>query len=124
MLLSQLFLSFHSQAKTVIIATLYPSQLAVEETMSTLDYAHRAKNIKNQPTGKNVQKRVQLHQYFKSHGNQKINSFGFATRVQFLSSKTNGLFSSVPFLTFCFLPHSSESTDDEESRVERILCGN
>ena len=45
---------FYFQAKTVIIATLSPSQLAVEETMSTLDYAHRAKNIKNQPTGENV----------------------------------------------------------------------
>jgi hypothetical protein len=43
--------SLGGKAKTCIIATLSPSQLAVEETMSTLDYAHRAKNIKNQPTG-------------------------------------------------------------------------
>lgn len=53
------FFYFHFKAKTVIIATLSPSQLAVEETMSTLDYAHRAKNIKNQPTGENVHECVQ-----------------------------------------------------------------
>jgi kinesin family protein 11 len=42
--------SLGGKAKTCIIATLSPAQLAMEETMSTLDYAHRAKNIKNQPT--------------------------------------------------------------------------
>ena len=39
------------QAKTVIIATLSSSLANIEETISTLDYAYRAKNIKNQPTG-------------------------------------------------------------------------
>ena len=42
--------SLGGKAKTCIIATLSPSQSAVEETMSTLDYAYRAKSIKNQPT--------------------------------------------------------------------------
>ena len=37
------------KAKTLIIATLSSAQAAVEETLSTLDYASRAKNIKNQP---------------------------------------------------------------------------
>ena len=41
--------SLGGKAKTCIIATLSPSQLAVEETLSTLDYAHRAKSIKNVP---------------------------------------------------------------------------
>ena len=39
------------QAKTVIIATLSSSVNNIEETISTLDYAYRAKSIKNQPTG-------------------------------------------------------------------------
>ncbi|KAI4373494.1 hypothetical protein MLD38_011615 [Melastoma candidum] len=35
--------------KTCIIATISPSIHCLEETLSTLDYAHRAKNIKNKP---------------------------------------------------------------------------
>ncbi len=41
--------SLGGRAKTCIIATLSPSNLCVEESLSTLDYAHRAKNIKNRP---------------------------------------------------------------------------
>jgi kinesin family protein 11 len=41
--------SLGGKAKTCIIATLSPASVAVEETISTVDYAHRAKSIKNQP---------------------------------------------------------------------------
>jgi kinesin family protein 11 len=41
--------SLGGRAKTVIIATVSPHASSYEETMSTLDYAHRAKNIKNRP---------------------------------------------------------------------------
>jgi len=41
--------SLGGKAKTCIIATLSPCQSAIEETLSTLDYASRAKNIKNKP---------------------------------------------------------------------------
>jgi hypothetical protein len=37
------------KTKTCIIATIAPSVLCLEETLSTLDYAHRAKHIKNKP---------------------------------------------------------------------------
>lgn len=37
------------RTKTSIIATISPAQCNSEETMSTLDYAHRAKNITNRP---------------------------------------------------------------------------
>jgi kinesin family protein 11 len=37
------------KTKTCIIATISPSVYCLEETLSTLDYAHRAKNIKNKP---------------------------------------------------------------------------
>jgi kinesin family member 11 len=49
--------SLGGKAKTCIIATLSPSQLAVEETLSTLDYAHRAKSIKNVPQVKKNKKK-------------------------------------------------------------------
>jgi len=37
------------KTKTCIIATIAPSVPCLEESLSTLDYAHRAKNIKNKP---------------------------------------------------------------------------
>ncbi|XP_019177658.1 PREDICTED: kinesin-like protein KIN-5D isoform X2 [Ipomoea nil] len=41
--------SLGGKTKTCIIATIAPSVTCLEETLSTLDYAHRAKNIKNKP---------------------------------------------------------------------------
>lgn len=41
--------SLGGKTKTCIIATVSPSVLCVDETLSTLDYAHRAKSIKNRP---------------------------------------------------------------------------
>lgn len=41
--------SLGGKTKTCIIATISPSSGNFEETMSTLDYAQRAKNIKNKP---------------------------------------------------------------------------
>lgn len=41
--------SLGGKTKTCIIATIAPTVQCQEETMSTLDYAHRAKNIKNKP---------------------------------------------------------------------------
>eukprot|EP00873_Tetraselmis_striata_P027928 jgi/Tetstr1/448192/TSEL_035483.t1 len=41
--------SLGGKTKTCIIATIAPSLSCQEETLSTLDYAHRAKNIRNKP---------------------------------------------------------------------------
>jgi len=41
--------SLGGRTKTSIIATVSPAQCNLEETLSTLDYAHRAKNITNRP---------------------------------------------------------------------------
>ncbi|KAK7345653.1 hypothetical protein VNO77_16261 [Canavalia gladiata] len=41
--------SLGGKTKTCIIATISPSSYCLEETLSTLDYASRAKNIKNRP---------------------------------------------------------------------------
>ena len=42
--------SLGGKSKTLIIATVSPSQLCIDETLSTLEYAHKAKNIKNKPS--------------------------------------------------------------------------
>ena len=39
--------SLGGRTKTCIIATIAPTVQCQEETLSTLDYAHRAKNIRN-----------------------------------------------------------------------------
>ncbi|XP_050227654.1 kinesin-like protein KIN-5C [Mercurialis annua] len=41
--------SLGGRTKTCIIATVSPAVHCIEETLSTLDYAYRAKNIKNKP---------------------------------------------------------------------------
>lgn len=41
--------SLGGNTKTVLIATISPARVHLEETMSTLDYASKAKNIKNKP---------------------------------------------------------------------------
>ncbi|CAH8555983.1 unnamed protein product [Schistosoma intercalatum] len=41
--------SLGGRTKTSIIATISPAMTSLEETLSTLDYAHRAKNIENRP---------------------------------------------------------------------------
>ena len=41
--------SLGSKTKTCIIATIAPTTHCQDETLSTLDYAHRAKNIRNRP---------------------------------------------------------------------------
>merc|ERR1719201_2522581 len=47
--------------KTCIVATVSPSSLNIEETLSTLDYAHRAKNIQNTPqVNQKVTKKVMI----------------------------------------------------------------
>ena len=41
--------SLGGRTKTSIIATVGPAMCNIEETLSTLDYAHRAKHITNRP---------------------------------------------------------------------------
>jgi kinesin family protein 11 len=41
--------SLGGKTKTCIIATVPPSIQSLDETLSTLDYAHHAKNIRNKP---------------------------------------------------------------------------
>lgn len=41
--------SLGGRTKTCVIATIAPTVQCQEETLSTLDYAHRAKNIRNRP---------------------------------------------------------------------------
>lgn len=56
--------SLGGRNKTCIIATVTPGSSSVEETASTLDYAYRAKSIKNRPTvNQMIAKHVLLKEY-------------------------------------------------------------
>ncbi|KNC98496.1 uncharacterized protein SPPG_06193 [Spizellomyces punctatus DAOM BR117] len=56
--------SLGGRTKTCIIAAVSPAKCNIEETMSTLDYAHRAKNIRNKPeVNQRMTKRALLRDY-------------------------------------------------------------
>lgn len=56
--------SLGGRAKTAIIATISPSATNIDQTMSTLDYAHRAKSIRNRPEqNQRIGKEVLLREY-------------------------------------------------------------
>jgi len=56
--------SLGGRTKTSIIATISPAGINLEETLSTLDYAHRAKNITNKPeVNQKLSKKAVLKEY-------------------------------------------------------------
>ena len=56
--------SLGGRTKTCIIATLSPSLASAEESLSTLDYANRAKDIKNRPQqNQKMTKRALIKEY-------------------------------------------------------------
>lgn len=59
--------SLGGKAKTTIIATLAPCADNIDETASTLEYAHRAKNIKNRPE---ANQRMTKHALLKDFGQE------------------------------------------------------
>ncbi|KAL8298213.1 hypothetical protein RB597_006888 [Gaeumannomyces tritici] len=56
--------SLGGQTKTCIIATISPAKSNLEETISTLDYAFRAKNIRNKPQIKTIMSKHTLLREF------------------------------------------------------------
>ncbi|KAK6185058.1 hypothetical protein SNE40_007379 [Patella caerulea] len=56
--------SLGGRTKTSIIATISPASCNIDETLSTLDYAHRAKNIMNRPeVNQKLTKKALLREY-------------------------------------------------------------
>ena len=56
--------SLGGHTRTSIIATVSPASLNLEETLSTLEYAHRAKNILNKPDiNQKLTKKVLIKEY-------------------------------------------------------------
>ncbi|NXT29201.1 KIF11 protein, partial [Syrrhaptes paradoxus] len=56
--------SLGGRTKTLIIATVSPASINLEETLSTLEYAHRAKNIMNKPeVNQKLTKKALIREY-------------------------------------------------------------
>ncbi|KAI9846935.1 MAG: kinesin motor protein cin8 [Thelocarpon superellum] len=71
--------SLGGRTKTCIIATVSPAKSNLEETISTLDYAFRAKNIRNKPqVNQLISKKTVLREYTEEI--QKLKSELIATR--------------------------------------------
>ena len=72
--------SLGGRTKTSIIATISPASINLEETLSTLDYAHRAKNIQNKP---------ELNQKISKKEKLKVSKFIELLNVYMISFSTS-----------------------------------
>ena len=99
--------SLGGRTKTSIIATISPAHCNLEETLSTLDYAHRAKNITNRP---------EVNQKLSKKALIKVRNFYFNI-YQSLKIDLWCLSKFVIFTTTCMLQEYTEEID----RLKRDL---
>ena len=86
--------SLGGRTKTCIIATLSPAKSNLEETISTLDYAFRAKNIRNKPqTNQMIEKKTLLREFTAEI--EKLKSELIATRQRNGVYLTNDLYEQI-----------------------------
>jgi kinesin family protein 11 len=107
--------SLGGRTKTCIIATISPAKSNLEETISTLDYAFRAKNIKNKPQlNALMNKKTLLREY--SVEIEKLKSELIATRQR------NGVYLSNE--NYEELTSQNESrrilTEDQAAKIETL----
>ncbi|XP_058834253.1 kinesin-like protein Klp61F [Topomyia yanbarensis] len=96
--------SLGGRTKTSIIATISPGHRDFEETMSTLEYAHRAKNIQNKPeANQKLSKKVVIKEYTEEI--DRLKQELMATRDK------NGIY--LPEDTYNEMVYKSESTTKE-----------
>jgi kinesin family protein 11 len=109
--------SLGGRTKTCIIATLSPARLNLEETISTLDYAFRAKNIRNKPQiNKLISKKTLLKEFTVEI--ERLKSELIATRQR------NGVY--LTHEAYEELTNGSESNrilvKEQREKIETIQC--
>ncbi|XP_055530678.1 kinesin-like protein Klp61F [Wyeomyia smithii] len=96
--------SLGGRTKTSIIATISPGHKDFEETMSTLEYAHRAKNIQNKPeANQKLSKKTVIKEYTEEIDRLK--------RELMATRDKNGIY--LPEETYNEMLYKSESTTKE-----------
>ncbi|WEW59629.1 Kinesin- motor protein [Emydomyces testavorans] len=107
--------SLGGRTKTCIIATISPSRSNLEETISTLDYAFRAKNIRNKPQINSTMSKKTLLREFTTEI-EKLKSELIATRLR------NGVYLSAS--SYEEMTVESESrrilTEEQRAKIESM----
>ncbi|PYH91239.1 kinesin-domain-containing protein [Aspergillus ellipticus CBS 707.79] len=103
--------SLGGRTKTCIIATVTPSRSNLEETISTLDYAFRAKNIRNKPQINSTMPKKTLLREFTSEI-EKLKGELIATRHR------NGVYMSVDSYEEMTMESESRRIVNEEQRAK------
>ncbi|KAL5332841.1 P-loop containing nucleoside triphosphate hydrolase protein [Aspergillus crustosus] len=103
--------SLGGRTKTCIIATVSPARTNMEETISTLDYAFRAKNIRNKPQiNSTMPKKTLLREYTAEI--EKLKGELIATRHR------NGVYMSVESYEEMTMENDSRRIINEEQRAK------
>lgn len=106
--------SLGGRTKTSIIATISCGHKDLEETLSTLDYAHRAKNIQNKPEiNQRLTKKVILKEYTEEIDRLK--------RDLVAAREKNGIYLATD--TYDELQHKLESQQTELNEISQNLKG-
>ncbi|GCB21113.1 kinesin-like protein bimC [Aspergillus awamori] len=103
--------SLGGRTKTCIIATVSPSRSNLEETISTLDYAFRAKNIRNKPQINSTMPKKTLIREFTAEI-EKLKGELIATRHR------NGVYMSVDSWEEMHMESESRRIVNEEQRAK------
>ncbi|RAH70175.1 putative kinesin family protein (BimC) [Aspergillus aculeatinus CBS 121060] len=103
--------SLGGRTKTCIIATISPSRSNLEETISTLDYAFRAKNIRNKPQINSTMPKKTLLREFTTEI-EKLKGELIATRHR------NGVYMSVDAYEEMTMESESRRIVNEEQRAK------
>ncbi|KAF0426328.1 kinesin-domain-containing protein [Gigaspora margarita] len=103
--------SLGGHTKTCIIATISPAKLSYEETISTLDYAQRAKNILNKPVAnQRVTKKALIKEYIGEI--ERLRADLLAAREK------NGIYLSQD--TYQSLVDENQSRKDENEELKKL----
>ncbi|KAI0409998.1 P-loop containing nucleoside triphosphate hydrolase protein [Xylaria palmicola] len=107
--------SLGGRTKTCIIATISPAKSNLEETISTLDYAFRAKNIRNKPQVNQLIRKGALLRDF-THEIEKLKSELIATRQR------NGVYlSNESFEEMATVSESRRiQTEEQAAKIETL----
>lgn len=104
--------SLGGRTKTSIIATISCGHKDLEETLSTLDYAHRAKNIQNRPEiNQRLTKKVMLREYTEEIDRLK--------RDLIAAREKNGIYLATD--TYEEMEHKLESQQTELNEISQNL---
>ncbi|KAI0975389.1 P-loop containing nucleoside triphosphate hydrolase protein [Xylaria arbuscula] len=110
--------SLGGRTKTCIIATVSPAKSNLEETISTLDYAFRAKNIRNKPQVNQMIRKGALLREF-THEIEKLKSELIATRQR------NGVYlSNEAYEEMATVSESRRIQNDEQAAKMETLESN